>query len=80
MPEPVVGPQDVLVRVHAASINPLDKRVRDGEFKRILRYKTPIVLGHDVVGVVAQVGADVRGFEACASGPSQSTSPSTKPT
>ena len=63
VPEPVVGPQDVLVRVRAASINPLDKMVRDGEFKQILRYKTPFVLGHDVAGIVAQVGADVRGFE-----------------
>ena len=36
--------------------------VRDGEFKQLLKYKPPFVLGHDVAGVVTQVGADVRGF------------------
>src|SRR5947209_8236122 len=63
VPEPSVGPRDVLVRVSAASINPLDKMVRNGEFKRLLRYKTPFVLGHDVAGVVTQVGADVRDYK-----------------
>jgi NADPH:quinone reductase-like Zn-dependent oxidoreductase len=63
VPAPTVGPRDVLVRVAAAGINPLDKMVRDGEFKRLLKYKTPFVLGHDVAGVVTQVGADVRHFK-----------------
>lgn len=62
--EPTVGPRDVLVRVHAAGINPLDKMVRNGEFKRLLKYKTPFALGHDVAGVVTEVGADVQGFKA----------------
>src|SRR6185436_19458865 len=60
IPEPTVGARDVLVRVSAASINPLDKMVRDGEFKRLLKYPTPFVLGHDVAGVVTEVGAAVR--------------------
>jgi NADPH:quinone reductase-like Zn-dependent oxidoreductase len=64
VPEPVVGPRDVLVRVSAASINPLDKMVRDGEFKLLLRYKTPFVLGHDFAGVVARVGAEARDYKA----------------
>jgi NADPH:quinone reductase-like Zn-dependent oxidoreductase len=38
MPMPTVGPRDVLVRVSAASINPLDKMVRNGEFKLLLKY------------------------------------------
>ncbi|MGH3712456.1 MAG: NADP-dependent oxidoreductase [Micromonosporaceae bacterium] len=63
VPEPTVGPRDVLVRVSAASINPLDKMVRDGEFKRLLKYKPPFVLGHDVAGVVTRVGADVQDFQ-----------------
>ena len=63
IPEPSPGPSDVLVRVMAASINPLDRMVRDGEFKRLLKYKTPFVLGHDVAGVVTRVGADVRDFQ-----------------
>ncbi|MFI5966382.1 NADP-dependent oxidoreductase [Streptomyces asoensis] len=63
VPEPVIGDRDVLVRVSAAGINPLDKLVRNGEFKQFLKYKRPFVLGHDVAGVVTQVGSAVRGFE-----------------
>src|SRR3954451_14127061 len=61
--EPKVGDGDVLVKVSAASINPLDKMVRDGEFKRLLKYETPFVLGHDVAGVVTRVGSAVRDFQ-----------------
>ncbi|MEU5043968.1 NADP-dependent oxidoreductase [Streptomyces griseorubiginosus] len=63
VPEPRVGDRDVLVRVSAASINPLDKMVRNGEFKQLLKYKPPFVLGHDVAGVVTRVGSAVRGLE-----------------
>ncbi len=62
VPVPAVGPRDVLVDVRAASINPLDTLVRNGEFKQLLKYKPPFVLGHDVAGVVTQVGAEVHGF------------------
>lgn len=62
IPVPSVGPRDVLIDVRAASINPLDKMVRNGEFKQMLKYKRPFVLGHDVAGVITQVGADVREF------------------
>jgi len=61
-PEPTVGPHDVLVQIGAASINPLDKMIRNGEFKLLLPYKTPFVLGHDVAGVITRVGANVRDF------------------
>ena len=63
VPEPTVGPRDVLVRVCAASINPLDKMVRNGEFKLLLKYKTPFVLGHDVAGVVSRIGTDVQSYK-----------------
>jgi NADPH:quinone reductase-like Zn-dependent oxidoreductase len=63
VPEPKVGNSDVLVRVSAASINPLDKMVRNGEFKQLLKYKAPFVIGHDVAGVVTQVGGNVRDFK-----------------
>ena len=63
VPVPSVGPGDVLVDVRAASINPLDTMVRNGEFKRLLKYQTPFVLGHDVAGVVARVGPAVRDFQ-----------------
>ena len=62
VPEPTIGPRDVLVRVSAAGINPLDKMVRNGEFKLLLKYKRPFVLGHDVAGVVTRVGAEVRDY------------------
>lgn len=63
LPEPRVGVSDVLVDVRAASINPLDKMVRDGEFKQVLKYKRPFILGHDLSGVVTQVGAEVQNFK-----------------
>jgi NADPH:quinone reductase-like Zn-dependent oxidoreductase len=63
VPEPVVGRRDVLVRVSAASINPLDKMTRNGEFKRLIKRKPPFVLGHDMAGVITEVGADVRDFK-----------------
>ncbi|MFZ2511971.1 MAG: NADP-dependent oxidoreductase [Gordonia sp. (in: high G+C Gram-positive bacteria)] len=59
---PTVGAHDVLIDVRAASVNPLDKMVRNGEFKQLLGYKTPFTLGHDVAGVVTQVGPAVAGF------------------
>jgi NADPH:quinone reductase-like Zn-dependent oxidoreductase len=63
VPHPTVGDNDVLVKVSAASINPLDKMVRNGEFKQLIKYKLPFVLGHDVAGVVIEVGSGVRDFE-----------------
>jgi NADPH:quinone reductase-like Zn-dependent oxidoreductase len=60
--EPELRDRDVLVRVHAAGVNPLDSKIRDGEFKLILPYRPPFVLGHDVAGVVIRVGPAVRGF------------------
>jgi NADPH:quinone reductase-like Zn-dependent oxidoreductase len=62
LPDPVVRPGDVLVRVKAASVNPLDKMVRNGEFKLLLKYKRPFALGHDLAGVVTGVGSEVRDF------------------
>ncbi len=60
--EPTVGDRDVLVDIHAAGVNVLDAKVRDGEFKLILPYKAPFVLGHDVAGVVTRVGQAVTRF------------------
>jgi NADPH:quinone reductase-like Zn-dependent oxidoreductase len=63
MPEPEVRESDVLVEVHAAGLNVLDLKIASGEFKLILPYKTPFVLGHDVAGVVTKVGSKVRQFK-----------------
>ncbi|TDD53379.1 NADP-dependent oxidoreductase [Saccharopolyspora elongata] len=62
-PEPTVGDHDVLVRVNAASVNQLDERIREGQFKPILPYKTPLILGHDVAGTVIRIGSKVRDFK-----------------
>lgn len=62
MPEPVVGDDDVLVEVHAAGVNQLDVKIRDGDFKLLLPYRLPQIMGNDVAGVVTRVGAHVRGF------------------
>ncbi|MFD6276513.1 NADP-dependent oxidoreductase [Streptomyces sp. NPDC060209] len=59
---PQVGADDVLVRIHAASVNPLDLRLRDGAFKAFLPYRLPLVLGNDLAGVVLQVGSAVTRF------------------
>lgn len=63
MPEPTVGDDDVLVEVHAAGLNQLDSKIRDGAFKPILPYKPPFILGHDVAGKVVRVGSSVRRFK-----------------
>lgn len=61
--EPAVGEHDVLVRVQTAGLNQLDEKIRLGEFRQLLPYKAPFVLGHDVAGTVIGVGAQVRGFK-----------------
>ena len=63
MPDPVLRDDEVLVQVHAAGVNLLDSKIRDGEFKLILPYRLPLILGHDVAGVVVSVGSRVRQFK-----------------
>lgn len=63
LPRPTLREDEVLVEVHAAGVNLIDSKIRDGEFKLILPYRLPIVLGHDVAGVVVEVGAQVRQFK-----------------
>jgi len=64
MPEPELRDDDVLIEVYAAGMNLLDSKIKSGEFKLILPYRMPLVLGHDVAGVVIQVGSRVRQFKA----------------
>jgi len=63
MPDPAPGEGDVLVQVHAASVNVLDSKIRSGEFKLILPYRLPLILGNDLAGVVVRVGSRVRRFK-----------------
>ena len=61
--QPTVGDEDVLVQVHAAGVNLIDAKIASGEFKLVLPYRFPLILGNDVAGVVVQVGPRVRGFK-----------------
>lgn len=63
VPEPELRDNEVLIQVHATAVNLLDVKLRNGEFKLILPYRTPFVLGHDVAGVVVRVGPQVRQFK-----------------
>lgn len=63
MPMPELRDDEVLVQVNAAGVNLVDAKVRNGEFKLILPYRTPFVLGHDVAGEVVKVGRNVRRFK-----------------
>jgi NADPH:quinone reductase-like Zn-dependent oxidoreductase len=63
MPDPELREDEVLVQVRAAGVNQLDSKIRSGEFKLILRYRLPLILGHDVAGVVVRIGSRVRRFK-----------------
>ena len=60
---PQVGVKDVLVEVKAASVNPLDTRIRDGKLKQVLPFKMPLTLGNDFAGIVVTVASQVTKFK-----------------
>lgn len=60
---PKVDENEVLVEIHAAGVNLLDSKIKTGEFKLILPYKIPLILGHDVAGVVTKAGKNVKKFK-----------------
>lgn len=63
IPQPELRDDDVLVQVHASGVNPLDAKIRDGDFKLLLRYRLPFALGNEAAGVVLRVGPAVRRFQ-----------------
>jgi NADPH:quinone reductase-like Zn-dependent oxidoreductase len=63
MPQPVLKDTDVLVEIHATSVNPIDYKIRSGEFKLVLPFKLPVALGSDLAGVVVAVGSKVKAFK-----------------
>ncbi|WP_042221801.1 NADP-dependent oxidoreductase [Oceanobacillus manasiensis] len=63
MPTPEVGENEVLAEIHAASINPIDFKIRDGKVKLLVKYKMPLILGNDFAGIVAKVGSKVTRFK-----------------
>jgi NADPH:quinone reductase-like Zn-dependent oxidoreductase len=62
-PDPQLRDDDVLVQIHAAGLNPLDSKIMAGEFKLILPYRLPLVLGNEAAGVVVRVGPKVKRFK-----------------
>lgn len=60
---PAVGDYDVLAEIHAASLNPIDFKVRDGKLRLLLKYEMPLILGNDFSGKVTQVGSKVAQFK-----------------
>lgn len=63
MPVPIIKEDEVLVEIYAAGLNLLDAKIKSGEFKLILPYKLPLILGHDVAGIITQVGTKVIQFK-----------------
>lgn len=63
IPEPIVNENEVLVAIHAASVNQLDAKIKHGEFKLLVPYKLPLILGHDVAGIVTKIGSKVSRFK-----------------
>ena len=62
-PRPVPKPDEILVQVHAAGLNPIDNMIPKGTFKPILRFQLPATLGSDLAGVVVEVGSRVTRFK-----------------
>jgi NADPH:quinone reductase-like Zn-dependent oxidoreductase len=62
-PDPELRDDEVLVQIHAAGINPVDSKIRDGAFKLILPARLPRILGNDLAGIVLRVGARVQRFK-----------------
>ena len=63
IPLPVPKPDEILVQVHAAGLNPVENKIRSGKMKAILRFQLPATLGSDLAGVVVEVGGSVTRFK-----------------
>lgn len=61
---PVVADGEVLIRVVAAGLNPVDAKIRSGNHVSCKLLQLPAILGKDMSGIVEEVGKDVQGFEA----------------
>ncbi|MHA4410990.1 MULTISPECIES: NADP-dependent oxidoreductase [Bacillus] len=63
VPTPEINGYEVLAEIHAASINPIDFKIRDGKVKMLLKYEMPLILGNDFSGVIVKVGSQVTRFK-----------------
>ncbi|SDI00573.1 NADPH:quinone reductase [Propionivibrio dicarboxylicus] len=64
VPRPTLKPDELLVQIHAAGLNPIDNMIPTGMFKPVLHFQLPATLGSDLAGVVIEVGSDVIRFKA----------------
>jgi NADPH:quinone reductase len=62
LPTPAPADDEVLVRVHASSVNPVDNAIAAGMLKDMVEHEFPVILGRDYAGVVEQVGSAVSGY------------------
>jgi len=63
LPRPTLKPDELLVQVHAASVNPIDNMIPTGMFKAVVKFELPATLGSDLAGVVVEVGSRVTRFK-----------------
>lgn len=63
VPRPSIRPDEILVEVHAAGLNPIDNMIPKGTFKPILKFELPATTGSDVAGVVVETGTAVKRFK-----------------
>lgn len=61
--QPVAKENEVVIQIHSASINQLDAKLKSGEFKLLMPYKFPLILGHDVAGTIVGIGSKVSRFK-----------------
>ncbi|MGX7127464.1 NADP-dependent oxidoreductase [Enterococcus wangshanyuanii] len=63
VPMPEISENDVLVKIVAASINPIDLKTQAGKMKMLLKYQMPLILGSDFSGVIVEVGSNISDFQ-----------------
>lgn len=63
VPRPVLNPDDLLIRVRATAVNPVDWKIREGYLQGVLKHQLPLILGWDVSGEVVEVGPEATGFQ-----------------
>jgi NADPH:quinone reductase-like Zn-dependent oxidoreductase len=63
IPRPVLNPDDLLIRVRAAAVNPVDWKIREGYLRGFLNHHLPLILGWDVSGEVVKIGPEATGFK-----------------
>lgn len=63
VPRPTLKPDELLVEIYAAGLNPIDNMILKGTFKPILKFKLPATIGSDLSGIVTEVGRHVTRFK-----------------